>query len=134
MPAQSTASDWASVLELADMWQMERLRNMAINALTDFLKDMEPEEKIVFGMKWKRRPWVMDGAREIVVQGASMSMAQMEAIGLLAVSRLASIREMLSSYLGTHNIFIESMRTACIVCVQGKLEGVVTEMLADGME
>lgn len=130
-PVQITASDWASILELANMWQMKRLSNMAINALNDHLKDMVPEEKIALGMKWKQRWWVKEGARAIVVQGHAMSKAQMETIGFLAASQLAMLRELLGGYLKSDHVFVERLRVPYLESVQSGVEDAVRVMTMD---
>lgn len=103
-------SNWVSVLELADMWQMAKLRSNALNALEADRESMKPERKIALGMRWNRRPWVEEGAREIAVQAESMSNVQIDTVGSLAASKLAKVREQISSWCGFAHLSKKNVR------------------------
>lgn len=100
-PISLTPSNWVSILDLADMWQMTKLRDAAFDALKDGHKLLAPEQKITLGMKWNRCPWVEGGVKEIAAQSQSMTPAQMDAIGSVTASRLARLREEISAGCGS---------------------------------
>jgi len=56
----SSYDDWVAVLHLATMWEFKEIRNKAINALSNLIKDRPVPERIILGRDYHVVDWLRD--------------------------------------------------------------------------
>lgn len=83
--------EWESVLRLSMKWDMEDIRNLALQELANI--GMDSVDKIAFGITYGVEDWLFTGYRELVERDATISWEEGDRLGGKTVARLCKLRE-----------------------------------------
>ncbi|KAG5641738.1 hypothetical protein DXG03_004310 [Asterophora parasitica] len=82
---------WISVLKLSNMWEMEKIRELAIDKLTSIR--MIPVEKIVLAKEYHVPQWLRSGYQELVDRGEMPTTEEARKISFESATGIFQIRE-----------------------------------------
>lgn len=88
------------MLELADMWHMETLKETILETLHLRQKEISPEHKVAWGMRFGQQEWVSEGSFDLVEQGEPLSVEQMSVVGFPVTFMLSNLREQITGMCG----------------------------------
>ncbi|KDR75480.1 hypothetical protein GALMADRAFT_69119 [Galerina marginata CBS 339.88] len=86
-----TEEEWVSVLVLSTLWQMDRLRGLAIAKLTKILND--GRTLVNLGRKYNVDSWVISGLEKLVARKEPMDEEDVRSIGISDVLKVSALRE-----------------------------------------
>ncbi|KIK63706.1 hypothetical protein GYMLUDRAFT_40771 [Collybiopsis luxurians FD-317 M1] len=92
-----TFSEWTSVLKLADMWCMDKVKNHAISTMNG-LPNIDPVDKVVIARKFDIRSWLTPSFNEILRRPQSFTKTDLERLGDTTFFLLLQFRERLRPY------------------------------------
>lgn len=103
--------EWLLVLELSDMWNMSRVRKIAINHLVPYLKD-DPAHKWSLAKLYEIQDWIQPALECLVRRDAPLGRREYQLldqkmvleIGALRESCCPMLRDTTQSYFGNDNI------------------------------
>ncbi|KAH6908496.1 hypothetical protein BKA70DRAFT_1103803 [Coprinopsis sp. MPI-PUGE-AT-0042] len=85
-------AEWISVLKLATIWQMDKIRKISIEKLS--LLDLSPSQKISLAREHRVASWLKDGARALVEGFQSSQLSEIAAeLGWETTARILAIRD-----------------------------------------
>ncbi|KAF5391754.1 hypothetical protein D9757_001731 [Collybiopsis confluens] len=90
-------SEWTSVLKLADMWCMEKVKSHAISTM-DGLPDIDPVDKVVTARQFDIRSWLTPSFNEILRRPQSFSESDLERLGAPTFFLLLQFRDRVQPY------------------------------------
>ncbi|KAF8891869.1 hypothetical protein BD779DRAFT_1621939 [Infundibulicybe gibba] len=82
---------WTSVLKLSDMWDMERVKTIAVKSMESLV--LSPAERIVLGRQYHVDDWVVQGFVKLVERDDPISLDDGERIGFEWAFKIAAMRE-----------------------------------------
>ena len=86
-------SQWKSVLKLANLWQFDVIRNVAIKSLQPVVNKMTPQATIVMARRFEVEKWLLDAVEVMAKRPEPIGVEDVEVIGLEDALRVAHVRE-----------------------------------------
>ncbi|KAF8632494.1 hypothetical protein AX15_001861 [Amanita polypyramis BW_CC] len=90
--ALKTLDEWTSVLKLADQWQMEDVRAVAITRMTPLLEKV-PEKQIKLSLEYNIEEWLVPGINRLARRDQPLDKNDIEEIGLDCALKIMTLRE-----------------------------------------
>ncbi|KIM76078.1 hypothetical protein PILCRDRAFT_78180, partial [Piloderma croceum F 1598] len=84
-------NEWASALELSCMWQMTKVREMAVQELLQLHK--QAVERIQLGTEFQVDSWLLEGYKQLVLKKDGILAEDEEHLGWKTTSKLFRIRD-----------------------------------------
>jgi hypothetical protein len=153
-------NEWASVLELSCMWQMAKVRNLAIKAILEHrgsaddqkallrlstklgiteIRDsaiqalsgaLQPIERVQFGIECQVKEWLFEGYKQLVEGGISID--QEGRLGWKTTSKLFRIREQYLQAMKSYSYNANGIMRASSIAVH-QIQQVFAEELKDAV-
>jgi len=83
--------EWISILKLATLWDMPRIRERAIRHMVPIMTD--PVRKIEIAREYDIDDWMLPALNQLVQRDQALTMEEGERLGMEYTLKLASIRE-----------------------------------------
>ncbi|KAK7472353.1 hypothetical protein VKT23_000470 [Stygiomarasmius scandens] len=83
--------EWISILKLATLWDMPRIRERAIRHMAPIMTD--PVQKIEIAREYDIDDWMLPALNQLVQRDHALTMEEGERLGMEYTLKLASIRE-----------------------------------------
>lgn len=91
-PKNLGEGEWASVLILSARWEMERLRNLAIDKLTPYFAT-DPHKLVVMGRRYNVESWLTSGIHLLILRKNPMEDDDAKNITPSAALKVSALRE-----------------------------------------
>ncbi|KAJ3767241.1 hypothetical protein FB446DRAFT_793371 [Lentinula raphanica] len=96
-------SEWTSVLNLADMWCMDRIREHAIKTMNK-TEGVDPVEKLVVARTYRVDAWLSPSLDAIIRRSQDWTEHDVERLGLSTVLKLVALRDRLQPVQGRYGL------------------------------
>ena len=83
---------WTSVLKLADMWDMDNVRELSISNLTPLL-EYKPARQIALARRFHVDEWLLPAFKRLVYRKDAVDELDMDELGARSALTVAAIRE-----------------------------------------
>ncbi|KAK0459181.1 uncharacterized protein EV420DRAFT_1642170 [Desarmillaria tabescens] len=84
-------NEWFSVLRLANMWGMARIRKSALRKLTKSMP-LDAVERVVYGRELAVAEWAISGLRDLVARQTAISKEESTRLGVDTIFKLSNIQ------------------------------------------
>ncbi|KAI6131159.1 hypothetical protein EDD16DRAFT_967606 [Pisolithus croceorrhizus] len=91
---------WTSVLKLSTAWNFERLRQAAINALTE--SGISTVDRVVLSQRYYIKNWLLPALNELARRPEPITLEEAQRMGIDIALKLASVRERVTVTVQTH--------------------------------
>ena len=88
-----STGEWMAVLELADMWQLPKMRKKAIAATENDIQNSGAVEMILLARKYRISSWLIKGYGILARRPDQITSDERERLGLDTFMRLVGVRE-----------------------------------------
>ena len=107
-PESSLSRDhWVSVLKLSTMWELQALRNAAIQHL-DGLGDIDPVDKCVLAMQYDVKEWMLAALVKLAQRPEPISTEEGRRMGFETALKLSAVREKVRLCCGDTSVYQRS--------------------------
>lgn len=93
---------WTSVLKLADMWDMDNVRELSISKMTPLLES-KPAHQIALARRFHVDEWLLPAFKRLVYRQDPMDELDTDELGPRSALKVAAIREAFKFVVNTYN-------------------------------
>ncbi|KAH6908513.1 hypothetical protein BKA70DRAFT_271835 [Coprinopsis sp. MPI-PUGE-AT-0042] len=108
-PPALSQTEWASALKLSTVWQMEKIRNVAIERLSSCT--LSPTEKIQYSRKFRVSKWLFEGVTALATDIADIEVNDLaKPLGWKTAALVFAIRDKAKPKLPESNNFLHGLK------------------------
>ncbi|KAH8100407.1 hypothetical protein BXZ70DRAFT_190543 [Cristinia sonorae] len=107
-----SADEWQTVLRMANMWQFQVLRNLAISRLQPVVDAMSAPEALSMARKYDVDSWLENAVDSMARRAKALNMNDVEIIGIKDTLKVAHVREQALDIVRTAGYFNAKERGA----------------------
>ena len=93
---------WTSVLKLADMWDMDNVRELSISKMTPLLES-KPAHQIALARRFHVDEWLLPAFKRLVYRDDAVDELDTDELGTRSALKVAAIREAFRLVMNTYN-------------------------------